>query len=81
MDAYSLTGGEAPPNDRCCRVCGKIGHFLKDCPHRKGKKDINKGRDRDREDAKKRGDRGRGLIMIIMVILTSFFDNNSNSSV
>ncbi|XP_033636664.1 terminal uridylyltransferase 4-like [Asterias rubens] len=59
LDAYSLTGGEAPPNDRCCRVCGKIGHFLKDCPHRKGKKDINKGRDRDREDAKKRGDRGK----------------------
>lgn len=23
------------PNDRCCRICGKIGHFMKDCPLRK----------------------------------------------
>lgn len=23
------------PNDRCCRICGKIGHFMKDCPMRK----------------------------------------------
>ena len=27
-----LTDGDEVPNDRCCRVCGKIGHFVKDCP-------------------------------------------------
>ena len=24
-----LTNGEEVPNDRCCRICGKIGHFIK----------------------------------------------------
>ena len=24
-----LTNGEKVPNDRCCRICGKIGHFIK----------------------------------------------------
>jgi len=27
-----LTNGEEVPSDRCCRICGKIGHFIKDCP-------------------------------------------------
>ena len=30
-----LTNGEEVPNDRCCRICGKIGHFIK------GKKVLN----------------------------------------
>ena len=30
-----LTNGEEVPNDRCCRICGKIGHFIK------GKKILN----------------------------------------
>ncbi|XP_014856072.1 PREDICTED: terminal uridylyltransferase 7 [Poecilia mexicana] len=34
FDPEVLTEGEVAPNDRCCRVCGKIGHFLKDCPMR-----------------------------------------------
>lgn len=34
FDPDVLTEGEVAPNDRCCRVCGKIGHFLKDCPMR-----------------------------------------------
>merc|ERR1712131_52315 len=32
FSASLLTDGEEVPNDRCCRVCGKIGHFVKDCP-------------------------------------------------
>jgi terminal uridylyltransferase len=28
-----LTDGDEVPNDRCCRICGKIGHFVKDCPN------------------------------------------------
>jgi len=35
-----LTDGEEVPNDRCCRTCGKIGHFSKDCP--KSRKNIRK---------------------------------------
>ncbi|XP_035999912.1 terminal uridylyltransferase 7 [Fundulus heteroclitus] len=34
FDPEVLTEGQVAPNDRCCRVCGKIGHFLKDCPMR-----------------------------------------------
>nr|XP_034350566.1 terminal uridylyltransferase 7-like [Arvicanthis niloticus] len=34
FDPDVLTEGEPTPNDRCCRICGKIGHFIKDCPMR-----------------------------------------------
>ncbi|XP_060629495.2 terminal uridylyltransferase 4 [Anolis sagrei] len=43
-----LTDGELAPNDRCCRVCGKIGHYMKDCPKRKRLKK----RENEREDEK-----------------------------
>lgn len=35
FDPEVLTEGKLAPNDRCCRICGKIGHFMKDCPMRK----------------------------------------------
>ncbi|XP_075067173.1 terminal uridylyltransferase 7 [Mixophyes fleayi] len=35
FDPDVLTEGEVAPNDRCCRICGKIGHFMKDCPMRR----------------------------------------------
>ncbi|NWR71774.1 TUT7 uridylyltransferase, partial [Centropus unirufus] len=35
FDPGVLTEGELAPNDRCCRICGKIGHFMKDCPMRR----------------------------------------------
>ncbi|NXK09314.1 TUT7 uridylyltransferase, partial [Herpetotheres cachinnans] len=35
FDPEVLTEGELAPNDRCCRTCGKIGHFMKDCPMRR----------------------------------------------
>ncbi|KAM3610510.1 uncharacterized protein V6R79_004990 [Siganus canaliculatus] len=38
FDPDVLTEGEVAPNDRCCRICGKIGHFMKDCPMRKKSK-------------------------------------------
>ncbi|XP_068461077.1 terminal uridylyltransferase 7 isoform X2 [Clinocottus analis] len=41
FDPAVLTEGEVAPNDRCCRICGKIGHFMKDCPLRK-KRDSEK---------------------------------------
>ncbi|XP_047192737.1 terminal uridylyltransferase 4 isoform X2 [Scophthalmus maximus] len=44
-----LTDGELAPNDRCCRICGKIGHYMKDCPKRRRIK--KKENDKD-EDAK-----------------------------
>uniref|UniRef100_UPI00398E38BB terminal uridylyltransferase 7-like n=1 Tax=Pristiophorus japonicus TaxID=55135 RepID=UPI00398E38BB len=38
FDPEILTEGEVAPNDRCCRICGKIGHFMKDCPMRRSSK-------------------------------------------
>ena len=35
FDVYYLTDGYEAPADRNCRVCGKIGHIAKDCPHSK----------------------------------------------
>lgn len=35
FDVYFLTDGHEVPADRNCRVCGKIGHIAKDCPHSK----------------------------------------------
>ena len=35
FDVYFLTDGYEAPSDRNCRVCGKIGHIAKDCPHSK----------------------------------------------
>nr|XP_006626679.2 PREDICTED: terminal uridylyltransferase 7 isoform X1 [Lepisosteus oculatus]XP_015218631.1 PREDICTED: terminal uridylyltransferase 7 isoform X1 [Lepisosteus oculatus]XP_015218642.1 PREDICTED: terminal uridylyltransferase 7 isoform X1 [Lepisosteus oculatus]XP_015218650.1 PREDICTED: terminal uridylyltransferase 7 isoform X1 [Lepisosteus oculatus] len=35
FDPEVMTEGELAPNDRCCRICGKIGHFMKDCPLRR----------------------------------------------
>ncbi|KAM6945034.1 terminal uridylyltransferase 7 [Lycodopsis pacificus] len=46
FDPAVLTEGEVAPNDRCCRICGKIGHFMKDCPMRK--------KSRHRRDSEKR---------------------------
>ncbi|XP_074425019.1 terminal uridylyltransferase 7 isoform X1 [Larus michahellis] len=45
FDPEVLTEGELAPNDRCCRICGKIGHFMKDCPMRRKLR-----RQRDYED-------------------------------
>ncbi|KAM8802150.1 terminal uridylyltransferase 7 isoform 3-T5 [Rhynchonycteris naso] len=45
FDPDVLTEGELAPNDRCCRICGKIGHFMKDCPMRRRVR-----RRRDQED-------------------------------
>ncbi|NXW92115.1 TUT7 uridylyltransferase, partial [Alopecoenas beccarii] len=47
FDPEVLTEGELAPNDRCCRICGKIGHFMKDCPMRRKLR-----RHRDHEDLK-----------------------------
>ncbi|XP_029472956.1 terminal uridylyltransferase 7 [Rhinatrema bivittatum] len=44
FDPDVLTEGELAPNDRCCRICGKIGHFMKECPMRRKRR-------RDNDDA------------------------------
>ncbi|XP_057688013.1 terminal uridylyltransferase 7 [Corythoichthys intestinalis] len=48
FDPQVLTEGELAPNDRCCRICGKIGHFMKDCPMRR--------KSRQRHDSDRRPD-------------------------
>jgi len=44
FDVRLLTDGP-PPNDRGCRICGKIGHLMADCPRKRmadQKKKMNK---------------------------------------
>ncbi|KAM4574604.1 terminal uridylyltransferase 4 [Fundulus diaphanus] len=52
FDSKVLTDGELAPNDRCCRICGKIGHYMKDCPKRRRvkKKENEKDEDAKEED-------------------------------
>lgn len=47
FDSQVLTDGELAPNDRCCRICGKIGHYMKDCPKRRRIKKKENERDED----------------------------------
>uniref|UniRef100_A0A671QZN1 CCHC-type domain-containing protein n=1 Tax=Sinocyclocheilus anshuiensis TaxID=1608454 RepID=A0A671QZN1_9TELE len=58
FDPEVLTEGKLAPDDRCCRICGKIGHFMKDCPMRKRQRrdtdGLFSGRDVNRPD-------GRGM--------------------
>nr|XP_040051270.1 terminal uridylyltransferase 7 [Gasterosteus aculeatus aculeatus] len=62
FDPAVLTEGEVAPNDRCCRICGKIGHFMKDCPMRKKsrhRRDSEKRPEHLREAAEDGRDQGR----------------------
>ena len=52
FDVTLLTDG-APPNDRGCRACGKIGHLVADCPRKKASD--NKRKERVKERAKESG--------------------------
>ncbi|KAG7459159.1 terminal uridylyltransferase 4 isoform X1 [Solea senegalensis] len=47
FDSKVLTDGELAPNDRCCRICGKIGHYMKDCPKRRRMKKKENDKDDD----------------------------------
>lgn len=49
LDSKVLTDGELAPNDRCCRICGKIGHYMKDCPKRRRIKKEAQDEARDEE--------------------------------
>ncbi|XP_031685409.1 terminal uridylyltransferase 7 isoform X2 [Oncorhynchus kisutch] len=46
FDPEVLTEGQLAPNDRCCRICGKIGHFMKDCPMRRKSRQRREQEDR-----------------------------------
>lgn len=51
FDARNLVEG-SPPNDRGCRICGKIGHRMKQCPNRNKN---NGGKDKDATGGNNRG--------------------------
>ncbi|XP_075901202.1 terminal uridylyltransferase 4 [Nelusetta ayraudi] len=58
FDSKVLTDGELAPNDRCCRICGKIGHYMKDCPKRRRVKKKENDKDEDvKEDEREPKDR------------------------
>ncbi|XP_070688136.1 terminal uridylyltransferase 4 [Pempheris klunzingeri] len=50
FDSKVLTDGELAPNDRCCRICGKIGHYMKDCPKRRRIKKKENDKDEDMKE-------------------------------
>ena len=52
FDRQLLTDG-APPNDRGCRACGKIGHIVAECPRSRQKKTAE-NRKREQEKDKPR---------------------------
>ncbi|XP_068726733.1 terminal uridylyltransferase 4-like isoform X2 [Montipora capricornis] len=49
FDVYFLTDGYEAPNDRNCRVCGKIGHIAKDCPRSKSNKRAERLKEEEEE--------------------------------
>ncbi|XP_053286292.1 terminal uridylyltransferase 4 isoform X2 [Pleuronectes platessa] len=58
FDSKVLTDGELAPNDRCCRICGKIGHYMKDCPKRRRIKKKENDKDEDiKEEERESKDR------------------------
>lgn len=45
FDTRILMNGEEAPSDGCCRLCGKIGHYVRNCPRsRKSKRKNNKSK-------------------------------------
>jgi len=61
FDPDLLTDG-APPNDRGCRACGKIGHLVADCPRKKAadqRKKQNKERQRSLSEQPEVGKQGQ----------------------
>ncbi|XP_017342735.1 terminal uridylyltransferase 4 isoform X4 [Ictalurus punctatus] len=56
FDSKVLTDGELAPNDRCCRICGKIGHYMKDCPKRR-RSDRMKKKESDKDEEMREDDR------------------------
>ena len=58
FDVYFLTDGYEAPTDRNCRVCGKIGHIAKDCPHSKHNRRAEQKRE---EQEQKENQGGPGL--------------------
>lgn len=58
FDIYFLTDGYEAPTDRNCRVCGKIGHIAKDCPHSKHNRRAEQKRE---EQEQKENQGGPGL--------------------
>ena len=55
FDVYFLTDGYEAPNDRNCRVCGKIGHIAKDCPHSKS----NRRAEQKKEEEERKENQGQ----------------------
>nr|KAG5701564.1 hypothetical protein BaRGS_024814 [Batillaria attramentaria] len=53
----ALLSDGKPPNDRGCRMCGKIGHMVKDCPQRQKRKgnQQNQGKEKEKEGTDKKG--------------------------
>ena len=55
FDVYYLTDGYEAPTDRNCRVCGKIGHIAKDCPHSKANRRIEQKKEEEERRLRREG--------------------------
>lgn len=61
FDVYFLTDGYEAPTDRNCRICGKIGHIAKDCPHSKSNRRAEQRKEEEeRKLAKEAGEKLEG---------------------
>ena len=51
FDIMFLNGGHLPPTGRNCNICGKIGHWAKECPYNKANRG-QEGKNRSKKNQK-----------------------------
>lgn len=55
FDVQILTNGRLPPTGRNCNVCGKIGHWAKECPFNKSRREKKQQNEEDKVQQNNQG--------------------------